>query len=166
MTIASDLPTTLTERAATLRLLDTDIHNDLPSWNELKPFLAHDWHVWLEDGRPGFANRYYTNQGTGRMDDSIREEDGLAAGDPDWVVQQLMTKYRIDLGVLTGSVIGLSIQNNARLCAALASAYNDWTLAKWVRPYTCFKGSILVASQDAQAAAREVRRLEDGMVRS
>jgi uncharacterized protein len=166
MTIASDLPTTVAERAAKLRLIDTDLHNDLPSYNELKPFLPSKWHAWLDGGRPGFANRYYTNQGSGRMDDSIREEDGLAAGDPDWVVQQLMTKYRIDVGVLTGSAIGLSIQHNHRLCTALATAYNDWTLVKWVRPYQCYKGSILVASQDAQAAAREVRRLGDdpGMV--
>jgi predicted TIM-barrel fold metal-dependent hydrolase len=58
------------------------------------------------------------------------------------------------------------VQHNARFAAALASAYNDWTLAKWVRPYDCFKGSILVAAQDAAASAREVHRLGDdpGMV--
>jgi uncharacterized protein len=166
MAIASDPRAVASaERAARLRLIDTDIHNDLPHWRELKPFLASEWHPWVEDG-PTFANRYYTNQGTGRMDDSVREEDGLCAGDPEWVMQQLMTRYRIDIGVLTGSVIGLSIQHNPRLCTALASAYNDWTLARWVQPFECYKGSILIASQDAQAAAREIRRLGDdpGMV--
>ncbi|HET8629288.1 MAG TPA: amidohydrolase family protein, partial [Thermomicrobiales bacterium] len=36
----------------------------------------------------------------------------------------------------------------------------------WVRPYPCFKGSILVPAQDPPAAAREIRRLGDdpGMV--
>ena len=53
----------------------------------------------------------------------------------------------------------------ANIQAAIASAYNQWTLAKWVRPYQCFKGSILCPAQDPEAAA-EVRRLgqNPGMV--
>ena len=157
---------TIEERAAKLRLIDTDVHNDLPSYNELRPYLPKQWHPWLDDGGPGFAARYYANMGSGRMDDAVREEDGLAAGDPDWVVQQLMTKYRIDIGILTGSALGLTTHHGARLAAALASAYNDWTLEKWVRPYDCYKGSIIATAQDGEAAAREIGRLGDdpGMV--
>ena len=165
--VTESRPATVEERAAQLRLIDTDVHNDLPSLGELRPFLAAEWHPWLERGGPGFAGRYYTNSGSGRMDDVVREEDGLCAGDPDWVVQQLLTRYKIDLGVLTGTMSGTtSIQHNARFLGALASAYNDWTLAKWVRPYACFKGSILVPAQDPEAAAREIGRLgaDPGMV--
>ena len=159
-------PETSAEKIARLRCIDTDVHNDLPSFAELKPFLAREWHPWLEDGGPGMASRYYANTGSGRMDDAVREEDDLCAGDPDWVVQQLMTRYRIDLGVLTGSITGIGVQHNARLWAAVARAYNDWTLAKWVRPHDCFKGSILVTPQAPEAAAAEIRRLGDdpGMV--
>jgi len=152
---------TAADKAAALRLIDTDIHNDLPSMQELKPFLAPAWHPWLDNGGPGVASRYYANMGSGRMDDAVREEDGLAAGDPDWVVQQLMTKYRIDLGVLTGSIIGVAIQHDWRFESALVSAYNDWTLEKWVRPYDCYKGSIAVAAQEAAGAAHEIHRLGD-----
>lgn len=167
MVIATETrPETLAEQAARLRCIDTDIHNDLPSYQELKPYLAPEWHPWLEAGGPGVAARYYANTGSGRMDDAVREEDGLCAGDPDWVVQQLMTKYRIDLGILTGSIIGLSVQHNDRFWTAVAGAYNDWTLETWVRPYQCFKGSILVAPQYPKGAAAEIRRLGDdpGMV--
>jgi predicted TIM-barrel fold metal-dependent hydrolase len=157
---------TVEERAAALRLVDTDVHNDLPSLNELRPFLPKEWHVWLDNGGPGMAGRYYANMGSGRMDDAVREEDGLCAGDPDWVIQQLLTKYRIDIGILTGSIIGVAIQHNWRFQTAIASAYNDWTLEKWVRPYTCYKGSIAVAAQHAEHSAREIHRLGDdpGMV--
>lgn len=149
------------EKVARLRCIDTDVHNDLPNIAELRPFLAKEWHPWLDYGGLGFAARYYANMGSGRMDDAVREEDGLCAGDPDWVIQQLMTKYHIDIGVLTGTLSGLSIQHNPRLCAALASAYNNWTLEKWVRPYECYKGSVVVAGQDPDAAAREIHRLGD-----
>jgi predicted TIM-barrel fold metal-dependent hydrolase len=149
-----------------LQAVDTDIHNDLPSFRELKPFLAREWHPWVERGGPGFAARAYTNTGTGRMEDSVNEADGLCAGDPDWVVQQLLRKYRIDVGILTGTLFALGVQNNARLGAAIARAYNDWTLEKWVRPRDCFRGSIVVTTQDPEAAAREIHRLGDdpGMV--
>jgi len=150
---------TAADKVAALRLIDTDVHNDLPSLKELKPFLQPEWHAWLDNGGPGTAGRYYANQGSGRMDDSVREEDGLCAGDPDWVVQQLMTKYRIDLGVLTGSIIGVAIQHDWRFQRALVSAYNEWTLEKWVRPFDCYKGSIAVAAQEAEGSAREIHRL-------
>lgn len=157
---------TLITQPTKLRCIDTDIHNDLPSYDELRPFLAAEWHPWLDHGAPVTASRYYANTGSGRMDDAVREEDGLCAGDPDWVIQQLMTRYRIDLGILTGSIITTTIQPNYRLWSALISAYNDWTLAKWVRPYLCFKGSILVPAQDPVASADEIRRLgsDPGMV--
>ena len=149
------------ENVAKLRAIDCDIHNDLPSYAELKPFLASEWHPWLANGGPGFAARAYANTGSGVMDDSVREEDGLCAGDPNWTVQQLMVKFRIDLGVLTGTIIGASVQHNPRFCTALVSAYNDWLLEKWVRPFPCFKGSLHVAPQDPEAAAAEIHRLGD-----
>jgi hypothetical protein len=71
MAIATDLHTRpLTESLdpATLRLIDTDIHNDLPSLQELRPFLAREWHPYLDNGGPKFAARYYANTGSGRMD--------------------------------------------------------------------------------------------------
>src|SRR5689334_25092545 len=77
-----------------------------------------------------------------------------------------MQKYKIDIGVLTGTMAGAGIQHNPRFLAALVSAYNDYFLDHWVREYDCFKGSILVTPQDAEAAAREIHRLgnEDGVV--
>jgi predicted TIM-barrel fold metal-dependent hydrolase len=164
--LAGSAEQSLEDRMAGLRAIDTDVHNDLPSYAELKPFLASAWHPWLETGGPRFAARAYANTGSGRMDDAVREEDDLAAGDPDWVIQQLLRKFRIDIAVMTGTMTGASIQPDPRFSSALVSAYNDWLLAKWVRPYACFKGSINVAPQDPEAAAREIHRLGDdpGMV--
>ncbi len=151
-------PVSTASRAQQLNIIDTDIHNDIPSLNELKPFLASRWHPWLEHG-PRFAARAYANTGSGRMDNVVRPEDNLCAGDPEWVVDKLMDAYRIDIGVLTGSVIGWGIQHNARFVNALYRAYNDWTLHKWVRPFPRFKGSIQVAPHDAEGAAAEIHRL-------
>jgi predicted TIM-barrel fold metal-dependent hydrolase len=152
------IPATIDERIARMRAIDTDIHNDLPSYGELKPFLAKKWYPWLANGGPSFAARAYANTGSGRMDDAVREEDNLCAGDPEWVIQQLLTKFRIDLGVCTGTMTGVSVQHNMAFCSALVAAYNDWELETWVRPHECFKGSIHLAPQDPEAAAREIHR--------
>jgi uncharacterized protein len=164
-TVTEEIGASRRERQAALRAIDTDVHQDLASPKLLLPYLAKQWHPFVEDGL-GFAARAYANMGSGRMDDSVREEDGLCAGDPQWVVDKLMTKYRIDLGILTGTMIGVGIQHNPRFLAALASAYNDYFLDHWVRKFACFKGSIVVTPQDAEAAAAEIRRLgrETGMV--
>ncbi len=52
------------------------------------------------------------------------------------------------------------------MAATIATAVNDWTLETWVRPFRCFKGSILVAHQDPAQAVAEIDRLGDdpGMV--
>lgn len=155
---------TFAEKAAKLRIVDTDVHNDTPL-QKLRPYLARQWHVWLDDGGPSFATRGVAHAGSGRMDDAVNEEDGLCAGEPDWVVEQLIRKYRIDLGIL-GSMPSLAQQRDHRLLNALATATNDFLLDVWVRPYPCFKGSIVVNMADPEAAAREIHRVGDdpGMV--
>jgi predicted TIM-barrel fold metal-dependent hydrolase len=52
------------------------------------------------------------------------------------------------------------------MSATIASAVNDWTLATWVRPFDCYKGSILIPQQDAAQSVAEIDRLGDdpGMV--
>ncbi|MGH2457519.1 MAG: hypothetical protein ACRDIY_01465, partial [Chloroflexota bacterium] len=74
-----------TRKRESLRLVDTDIHNDLPSFEELRPFLEPRWHAWLDDGGPAFASRGVAHVGSGRMDDAVNEADNLCAGDPVWV---------------------------------------------------------------------------------
>src|SRR5688572_7912172 len=113
MTLAPDRPDTLADRKAKLQALDTDVHQDLPSHKLLQPYLAREWHAHLEAGL-GFAARGWHNMGSGRMDDSVNERDNLAAGDPEWVLDKLIRKYRIDRGILTGTMIGVGIQHNPR----------------------------------------------------
>ena len=72
----------------------------------------------------------------------------------------------VDRAILTGTLTSLGVQPNPDIAAALASAINDWTLERWVRPYDCFKASILIAPQDAGQAVAEIDRLgdDDGFV--
>jgi uncharacterized protein len=81
-------------------------------------------------------------------------------------VEHYLRARGVDLAILTGSEFRLSAQPNQDMSAALATGINDWTLATWVRPFDCFKGSILVAPQDPAQAVAEIDRLgaDPGMV--
>ena len=149
-----------------LRLVDCDIHQEFASWNELLPHLAPAFRERVGRDGPGLARRGYNNVGGGVMEDMRPEGGGSPAADPAWVKRQLIDRYRIDVGILTGNLIGVGVQPNPDFSAALASAYNDWMLEHWVRPYQCYKGSILIAPQDPEQAAREIHRHGDdpGMV--
>jgi hypothetical protein len=66
MALTMQREVTFADRVAALRPVDTDVHNDLPSLEELRPFLAKTGHRWLDSGCPGSAARYYANMGSGR----------------------------------------------------------------------------------------------------
>jgi predicted TIM-barrel fold metal-dependent hydrolase len=88
------------------------------------------------------------------------------AADPTWVKEKYLDARGVDLAILTGNLLSLGVQPSMDLAAAIARGVNDWTLETWVRPYDCFKGSILVAQQDPVQAVEEIDRLgeDPGMV--
>jgi len=67
----------------------------------------------------------------------------------------------VDLAILTSDLTSLGVQPNADVAGAIARGVNDWLLETWVRPYDCFKGSILVTPQDPAQAVEEIDRLGD-----
>ena len=99
-------------------------------------------------------------------EDMINPATGKAADDPTWVEQELCVKHGVDVGILTSNVLSLSSHPNIAMASAVARAYNDWTLDRWVRPHPRFKGSIIVNPQDPDVAVEEIERLGDdpGMV--
>ncbi|MCA1646104.1 MAG: amidohydrolase [Chloroflexi bacterium] len=82
------------------------------------------------------------------------------------VKEQYLDRHAIDVAILTGSLLSLGVQPNPDLAAAVARGVNDWTLDTWVRPFACYKGSILIAQQDPVQAVAEIDRLgaDPGMV--
>src|SRR5205085_7809762 len=84
-----------------------------------------------------------------------------SASDPAQVKEQYLDARGIDVAILTGNLLALGVQPNPDLAAAIARAINDWTLETWVRPFRCYRGSILIAQQDPVQAVTEIDRLGD-----
>jgi len=70
--------------------------------------------------------------------------------------------FGIDKGILTGAgIISLGVHPNIYFASALARAYNETLAETWLEEDGRFYGSIVIAPQDAETAAQEIRRWAD-----
>lgn len=145
-----------------MHLIDCDVHQTLSSYRELLPYLPRVWHDRVTDagfGQP--ATGYFSEVGIMRND--ARPPDGSPAGsDRDFLIKQLVDAYDIDVAILTGAgILGVSVLTDPDYAAALASAYNDWLIEKWLSYDPRFRGALVVATQDPFLAAAEIDRVGD-----
>jgi uncharacterized protein len=156
-----------------LQAIDVDLHHHIASWQDVAPYApAGLRHRLARPGGPPLARHGFKIIGP-QFGETPRPTDangkvGHPAADPAWVKTEYLDKRGVDMAILTGPVLSLGVQPNHDMAAAIASAVNDWTLATWVRRFSCFKGSILVAHQDPAQAVAEIDRLGDepGMVQA
>jgi predicted TIM-barrel fold metal-dependent hydrolase len=152
-TVRSPSPSPGSRRPAALRVVDADLHHELPPWSAIAPFVpAGLRHRVARPGGPPLAQHGFR---------SVGAPAPPAASDPRVVKEQYLDPRGVDRAVLTGGVLSLGVQPNADLAAALARGINDWTLETWVRPFDCYRASILIAPQDAALAVAEIDRLGD-----
>lgn len=144
-----------------LRAIDTDLHHRITDWRAIAPFVPEGLrHRVARSGGPPMARHAYKPLG-------VSDPDAVAAaGDPARTKESYLDPQGVDLAILTGTLTSLSVQPNVDIAAGLARGVNDWTLETWVRPFDCYKGSILVAPQDPVQAVEEIDRLgaDPGMV--
>jgi uncharacterized protein len=138
------------------RLIDTDVHQALP---DLRPYLPSHWRDrWLAVGL-GAGTGYVNPRGVLRRD-TISPRGGGPASDPEFVLEDHLDRYSIDYAVLTGPFV-LPLGTDPDYLNAVAVAVNDATIETWLSVSPRFRGSILVNSDDPEAAVREIERLGD-----
>ena len=155
-------------RYASLRAIDVDVHPRITDWGAVAPFVpAGLRHRFTRRGGPPMARNGFKVVGD-PFGDVPRPDDGKAhpAGDPAWVKAEYLDKRGVDVAILTTDLTSLGVQPNADVAGAIATGVNSWLLETWIRPYDCFRGSILVTPQDPAQAVAEIDRLGDdpGMV--
>jgi predicted TIM-barrel fold metal-dependent hydrolase len=150
-------------------LADVDVHEGIRSLLELKPYLAEEWHMYLNRdsiGRTPPKHAYAHPHGGLRLD-LVHSDNSSDDQFPDRVQAQLLDGVGVTHAVLLGTFPNsLSGMPQGKYAAGLASAYNDWLIANWLDLDERFKGSIAVAAQEPQLAAEEIDRVagHPGMV--
>lgn len=140
------------------RVVDVDVHHQVADWSAVAPHVPAGlrWRIGRGSGPP-LARHGFKPVGVTRSHRAV---------DPATVKAEYLEPHGIDVAILTGSLVSLGVQPNPDLASAIARGVNDWTLETWVRPFDCYKGSILIAQQDPRQAVAEIDRLGDdpGMV--
>jgi predicted TIM-barrel fold metal-dependent hydrolase len=148
-------------------VIDCDVHNTWGSVAELRPYIAPAFREWFDEGevpgsRPAFpaAHRPWLHPEDFKRTDAAPPDGGNAGSDYGLMRRQLLDRYGIECAVLTGDQpIEVSTLANPYYAQALASAYNDYLVDVWLPRDPRLKGSLVVAPQDPEGAAREIRRL-------
>jgi predicted TIM-barrel fold metal-dependent hydrolase len=140
------------------RVIDVDLHHQVAHWTAVAPYVPAGLRWRIErGGGPPMARHGFRPIGAPPSQQAV---------DPAAVKEQYLEPRQVDVAILTGSLMSLGVQPNPDLAAAIARGVNDWTLETWVRPFDCYRGSILVAQQDPRQAVQEIDRLgeDPGMV--
>jgi len=146
-------------------LIDCDVHQAIKDYRALHPFLPEAWRKYVSArGFGGPSSGYQTSVGLYRKD--VAPPGGGEPGtDPDWLRKQLMEQYNVKYVLLNGGgILGLAALPDGDFATVIASAYNDWLSATWLGEHNAdgrFKGSMMVAPQDPETAAKEIDRVGD-----
>ncbi len=140
-------------------LIDADVHNASAS-EEYLPYLSKYWAEHVKRYSAGAAPGLYRSPIGVMRADAQPPDGGMAGSDPQHVIDDHLDVYGIDYAVLTGSgILGISLCPDPDYGNAIASAYNDLLVDKWLNFSPRFRGSLLINHSDPVAAAKEIDRM-------
>ncbi len=139
-----------------LTLIDCDVHQTWTSARELLPYLDP---YFAQYGVRMPGSPYFSPLGVSRMD-AKPEQGGPPGSCLQTMQRQHLDAFGIDYAVLNGGgILGLGTSPDFDYAAALARAYNDWMIEHWLDKDGRLRASLVIAPQDAQQAAAEIRRV-------
>jgi predicted TIM-barrel fold metal-dependent hydrolase len=155
-----------------LGVIDCDVHHGRHDDGELLEHLPASWRDYINGPRPGHTvpltvSDGYPNPHGFMRKETYPESGGEAGSDLRLMDEQLLTPTGTARAILTyGDDIHVSGLHNPYFAAVLAHALNDWTIDRWLTQDERLAGSIIVACQLPEEAAKEVRRMagHPGMV--
>ena len=143
-------------------MIDCDVHQNFNDVSDLLPWIDPAYRDYmLHAGFGGFDLPNYLTwiQPHGfTRGDSVPPDGGVPGSDYETMRKQLLDPLDVEYAILTGEdILSISSLPNPQLAAALATAYNRWLIDEWLPRDSRLKGSLVVATQDAERAAEEIR---------
>lgn len=146
-------------------MIDCDVHNSWNSAEDLIPYIDPTFRDYLTRGElPGprgafpHAHRPWLHP-EGFMRTDITDDENPGANWPR-MKEMLFDKYNYDYGILLGEeAIEASTLANPYYATALVKAYNDYLIEEWLPLDPRMKGSMVIAPQDPEGSAAEIRRI-------
>ncbi len=148
----------------TSAVIDCDVHHGRQSDEELLEYLPRAWREYVLGPAPGPPVPMTVRDGYPNPHGFMRREtyppSGEAGSDLALMGEQLLSPSGTVRAVLTyGDDLHVSGLHNPYFATELSRALNDWTVDRWLRADERLVGSIIVACQRPDEAAREIRRM-------
>lgn len=151
------------KRKAGSAVVDVDVHEMLRAGvRDLIPYLDEPWRsrIAVPDGWKGLSLPYsWPLIGGVSMADAATPDGTPAGSNYELMREQLLDEYNVEYAILTGLFYPTEMRVQPEFATALAGAYNDWLLENWIEKDARFRGSVCVAAQEPEAAAREIDRI-------
>src|SRR5262245_26693894 len=141
-------------------VIDCDIHNVVPTFEALFPYLAEHWRDYMSrsDFKGPIENYYPAGAPTSARPDTAPPDGRPPGSDLALTRTQALDAWGAEYGILNCAYAIESV-HNPYAAAALASAVNDWQIAKWLEPEPRLRASLVVPSHHPDLAAQEIERL-------
>ncbi len=143
-------------------MIDSDVHNEVPSAQALFPYLADYWIEHITNTLfKGPTDAYYPPHAPVAARAGSQPADGSPPGSSLALIQEQVLGAA-DSGVeyaVLNCLYAIDSLHNPDAAVALASAVNDWQIAEWFDREPRLRGSIVVPSQIPALAAREIDRV-------
>lgn len=151
------------EGAVNTSIIDVDVHEMLKvGVKDLVPYLDEPWRsrITVPDGWKGIASLPYSWPMVGgvAMSEAAVPQGGPAGSSFDLMKEQLLDSYDIEYAVLVSMFHPTDMTVQTEFASALATAYNNWLLENWLEKDSRFRGSVSIAAQEPEDAAREIDR--------
>lgn len=153
-----------------LQRIDADVHVRWPRDDCLLPRLARSWRERWISGAGGHTQAGHTQAGLRIQSNYYQPLDSNAgspvktvgaqgAVEPRALIREWLEPHRLDAAVLSVyDAPVLSTFGDIDYPTAVARAVNDWLMEEWLDVDPRLYGTIVVATQDPEAAALEIRR--------
>lgn len=160
-TVEENIDNTLNQKTK-VPVIDCDLHANPHSQNDLLPYMSDYWKNFMIDcgwrgvfqGAPAMAILQRNCL------DSDTPEGGTGASSLRYFREQIADKYNYAYAVINPDATWfISASPQHEMAAAVASAYNDWQIEHWLSKDSSMLGSVVVAAQNPEEAAREIDRV-------
>ena len=141
-------------------VIDCDVHNTVPSIQELLPYLSERWQDYiLEHGIKSLEPNYYPVGSPLSASPEIKQAStNLPTTEIATLQKQVLVPWNTEYAILN-CLYGVQMIHNQDWAIAMAQAVNDWQKDKWLAKDQRLRASIIVPYQNPQKAAEEIHRL-------
>jgi uncharacterized protein len=144
------------------RVVDADVHVNVPSIDVLRPFLAQPWIEYVSETgfeAPPQTPTLYPPGAATTVAARWRRSDGRPpASDLETVQRDLLDPFNVECAVLN-CYWGVEQIRHPDFALALARAVNDWLIAEWLDRDDRLRASIVVPGTVPAEAAAEIDRV-------